>query len=108
MVTSIIITITIILIIISVIYQKFNRRKNSKTKVEIYFIDYKPKSNYIQKLIFQIPNYIYEIYDINKNMITIPIYKYPNTDIINGQISLFSSQKDNNISIKIYKNLYLQ
>ena len=37
-------------------------------------------------------------------MITIPIYKYPNTDIINGQISLFSSQKDNNISIKIYKN----
>ena len=104
MVTSIIITITIILIIISIIYQKFKQRKNSKTKIEIYFIDYQSKSNCVKKLIFQIPNYIYEIYDINKNMITIPIYKYPNTDIINGQISLFSSQKDNNISIKIYKN----
>ena len=106
MVTSTIIAITVILIIISIIYQKFNQRKNSKTKIEIYFIDYKHKSNYIQQLKFQISNYFDKIYDINKNMISIPIYKYPNTDIINGQISLFSSQEDkhNNISIKIYKN----
>ena len=106
MVTATIIAITVILIIISIIYQKFNQRKNSKTKIEIYFIDYKHKSNYIQKLILQIPNYFYKIYDINKNMISIPIYKYPNTDIINGQISLFSSQehKHSNISIKIYQN----